>query len=100
MISTFYRTPPEAGSFSDAEGGKDQVQDVVRSGLAGEGVEGPERAIEIEQDHLVGNAAVVGLPGVSQGGESRRNGLVLAEIGEHAGFGGGSAGGQGQDFFA
>jgi len=28
------------------------------------------------------------------------DGLMLAEIGEHAGFGGGSAGGQGQDFFA
>ena len=52
--------------LSDAEGGEDQVQDVVGSGLAGERVQSPERAIEIEQDHLVGNAGGVGCGGVGQ----------------------------------
>lgn len=50
--------------FSDAESGEDQVEDVVGSGLAGERVESPERAIEIEQDHLVRNGGGVGRGGV------------------------------------
>ena len=50
--------------FSDAEGGEDQVEDVVGGGLAGERVESPERAIEIEQDHLVGDGGGVGCGGV------------------------------------
>jgi len=56
--------PDHGALFSDAEGGKDQVEDVVGSGLAGERIEGPEGAIEIEQDHLVGDGGGVGCGGV------------------------------------
>src|ERR1700738_2934651 len=89
----------EEESFSDAEGGEDQIEYVVGGGLAGQRVECPEAAIEIEQDHLMGNSARVGASCVVQGRERGGDGLVVAETGEHAGFGGGAAGSQRQDAF-
>lgn len=86
--------------FSDAEGGEDQVEDVVGGGLAGQGVEGPKGAVEVEQDHLVGDAGVVGAASVFEGGAGGDDGLLLAEVGEEAGFGCGSAGGELKDSFA
>jgi len=53
-ISTLYGTALEAALFPDAEGGKDQMENVVGGGLPGERIQGPECAIEVEQDHLVG----------------------------------------------
>src|SRR5271165_2793903 len=41
--------------LSDAEGAEDQVEDVVGGGGAGNGVEGAEGAVEIEQQHFVGD---------------------------------------------
>ena len=77
----------------DAEGREDEVEDVVGGGLAGEGVEGPEGAIEVEQDHLVGDAGVVCEAAVFESGARDDDGLLLAEVGEEAGFGGSSASG-------
>ena len=48
-----------ARSLPDAERGKDQIQDVVGSGLAGERIESPQRAIKVEQNHLVRNGVGV-----------------------------------------
>ena len=41
--------------------------------MAGERVESPERAIEIEQDHFVGNAGSVSFRCIGQGGERCRS---------------------------
>jgi len=41
--------------FADAEGGEDAVQDVVGGGFAGDGVQRVERAVEIQEEHFVGN---------------------------------------------
>jgi hypothetical protein len=74
MISIFSWKPLNPTLFSDAEGGKDQIQNVVGSGLAGEGVERPKSAVEVQQDHLVGNRVGVGLRGVGQ----RRSAAAMA----------------------
>ena len=55
-------------SLPDAEGGEDQIQDVVGGGLAGQGIEGPESAIEIEQDHLVRDGGLIGAGSICQRG--------------------------------
>ena len=86
--------------LSDAEGAEDEIEDVVGGGLAGEGVEGPEGAVEIEQDHLVRNGGAIGAEGVFERGTSGGDGLVLAEVGEQAGLGSCSAGGELEDLFA
>ena len=86
--------------LADAEGGKDQIEDVVAGGLAGEGVEGPEGAVEVDQDHLMRNVAGVCLGRIGESGACRGNGLLVAQAGEQAGFSGGSAGGEGENSFA
>lgn len=75
-------TPPKCRrgrlrSFSDAEGGEDQIEDVVGRGLPGQGVQGPKRAIEIEQDHLVRDMVLIGRLGISQCGNRSRDRLML-----------------------
>ncbi len=85
----------------DAEGGEDEVEDVVGGGFAGEVVEVAQRGVEVEQEHLVGDALV------DRGGccgkriECSADGLMLAQVGEHAGlfFTAGSAH-EGEDLFA
>ena len=66
--------------FSDAEGGEDEAEDVVGGGGAGEGVEGAEGGVEIEQKHLVRDA-------VGDGGLCRGEGC--AGIAGQPGAGGG-----------
>ncbi len=65
--------------------------------MAGEGVEGPEGAVKVEQDHLVGDAAGVGAGRVADRPERSGNGLVLAQVGEDPGLGGGAARGKRED---
>lgn len=45
----------KVGLLANAELAEDEVEDVVGGGGAGEGVEGVEGFVEIEQDHLVGD---------------------------------------------
>ena len=42
--------------LADAEGGEDAVQDIVRGGDAGDGVDGLEGTVEVEQEEFVGKA--------------------------------------------
>ena len=42
--------------LADAESAEDAVQDVVGGGGAGDGVDGPQRCVEIQQQHLVRDA--------------------------------------------
>ena len=77
--------------FSDAEGGEDQIEDVVWSGLAGERIEGPKSAVKVEQDHLMWNPAGVRLRRVIDPGQSGGHRLVMAQAGQHARLAGGSA---------
>ncbi len=42
--------------LADAEGGEDAVEDVVGGGGAGDGVDGLEGGVEVEQQHFVGDA--------------------------------------------
>ncbi len=44
----------------------------------------PERAVEVEQDHFVGDAVGVGLGRIAERLERRNDRLMLAEVGEHA----------------
>lgn len=81
QFSTFRWLVLEAGLLSDAEGGEDQAQDVVGSGLAGKRVERPERAIKVEKNHFVGNAGGVGFDCVAERGERGDDCLLLTEIG-------------------
>ena len=41
----------------DAERGEDAIQDIVGGGRAGDRVDGPQRGIKIQQQHLVRDAA-------------------------------------------
>lgn len=86
--------------FSDAEGAEDQIENVVGGSLPCQGIESPEGSVKVEQDHLMGDAAVVGMTAVFEGGSCVDNGLLLAKVCEETGFGGGSAGGELEDFLA
>ena len=57
------------GLLADAEFAEDEVEDVVGGGGAGEGIEGAEGFVEIEQDHLVGDRGCRGLAGLDESGE-------------------------------
>lgn len=72
----------EYSLFSNAEGGEDEVENVIGGGLAGERVEGPEGAIEVNQDHLVGDAVVVGAAAIFKSHACCDDALLLAEVGE------------------
>jgi hypothetical protein len=54
------RRSPNVELFSDAEGREDEIENVVRGGLAGEGIESPEGAIKIQQDHFVWDGRRIG----------------------------------------
>lgn len=43
------------GLLADAELAEDEIEDVFGGGGAGEGVEGMEGFVDIEEDHLVGD---------------------------------------------
>lgn len=49
--------------LADAEGGEDAVEDVVGGGGAGEGVEGAEGFVEVEEEHFVGDFLGYGFAG-------------------------------------
>jgi len=66
--------------FADAEGGEDEAEDVVGGGGSGEGVEGAEGGVEVEEDQLVGQAGGVGGVGGVECGEGCRDRLLLAEV--------------------
>ena len=68
------------------------MEDVVGGGGAGEGVEGAEGGVEVEQEHFVGNAVLDGDACGGEGAERLGDGLMLAEVGEQGGFAGGGAG--------
>ena len=70
---------PEVVSLSNAEGGEDAVQDVVRGGLAGEGVEGAQGTVQVGEEELVRDAALVGGLRGYEGFERRLDGLLLTK---------------------
>src|ERR1019366_10784312 len=47
---------PSIDSLPHAERGEDAVENVVRASGAGDGIDRPESGVEIQQQHLVGNA--------------------------------------------
>ena len=73
--------------LSDAEGGEDEVEDVVGGGGAGEGVEAAEGFVEVEEEDLVGELGCDGGAGGFEAGEGGLDGGVLAQGGEGGGFG-------------
>jgi two-component system cell cycle response regulator len=78
--------------FADAEGGEDAGEDVVGSGLAGEGIEGVEGGVEVDEECLVGEAVAVGIGGANQGRKGGFQRLELAWRGERGGVGDGAIG--------
>ena len=61
LISTFLWMVLDSTLLSDAESSKDQVQDVVGGGDAGDFVERAEGSVEIKEEHLVGDAGGYGV---------------------------------------
>ena len=60
------------------------MEDVVGGGLAGEAVEGAQGSVQVGEEELVRDSAVVrGLRG-GQGFQCRLNGLLLAQRVQHA----------------
>src|SRR6266536_1809867 len=74
--------------LSDAERAKDQVENVVGGGGAGDFVERAEGVVEVEEKHLVGDASGNGVGGAVQSGERVGDQFVVADVGEKSGFGG------------
>jgi hypothetical protein len=78
--------------FSDAEGGEDASEDVVGGGGTGEGIEGSEGIVEIEQKKLMGKGLQRGLPGFGECAAGFGEGLGLAEAGNDRRISGGLGG--------
>ena len=72
--------------FSDAEGAEDQVEDVVGGSGSGEGVERMKCFVEVEEDHLVGDALYCGLLSFGEGCDGSDYGLLLAQVGDEGGL--------------
>ena len=70
--------------FSDAERAEDQVEDVVGSGGAGDFIQRTQSAIEVEQEHLVGNFLWNRSPSFIQRANRVGDQLLLAHIGQEA----------------
>ena len=73
-------------SLPDAERREDAVQDVVGGGRAGDGVDGPQRGVEIEQQHLVRDVAAAAPRAFSRYPSDSRRELLVAQAGDEAGF--------------
>src|SRR5271167_2301520 len=54
MISTFYWMALDVILLPNAERGEDEAEDVLGGGGAGNVVQRTQRAVEVEQDHLMG----------------------------------------------
>jgi hypothetical protein len=78
--------------LADAEGAEDAGEDVVGGGGAGEGVEGAEGSVEVEQEDLVGQGGCVGVRCGVEGFEGVGEVLVLAEVVEQGSIGEGACG--------
>src|ERR1019366_1062169 len=72
--------------LSDTEGAEDQAQDVVRGGGAGDVVQGTQRAVEVQQHHLVRYLQRNRAGCLVQRGNSVLHQLLLARVGEKAAF--------------
>ena len=71
--------------LSNAEGGEDEVKDIVGGGGAGELVEGAEGGVEIEEKHLVGSVSGGRLVGLGEGVERGVDSGLLADVGQNRG---------------
>src|ERR1700685_3445390 len=74
------------GLFPDAERREDPVQDIIRRGGAGNGVERPQGGVKIEQQHFVRNPDLGGLAGLGQRLQAFAQQLLVPEAGDEAGF--------------
>src|SRR5208282_1073303 len=70
--------------LSNAESGKDAVQNIVRRRRAGNCVEGLQRAVEIEQQKFVRKIRGGRIAGFFQHGQSFAQQILLAEAGDKA----------------
>ena len=58
---------------------------------SGKVVEGVEAGVEVEHEHLMGDASLDGLAGFGEGGQGAGDGFVLAAVGKDRVFGGGAS---------
>src|ERR1700739_5052159 len=72
--------------LADAEGAKNQVQDVVRGGRAGDFIEWAEGAVEVEEEHFVRDTRGNGIACGREGGKRVTNEFLVANIGQETGF--------------
>src|SRR5690242_16345395 len=72
--------------FSDAKSGKNAVQNVVGRGCAGDSVDGPERSVEIHQEHFVRNAELDRAARVLESFERFFKQILVPQAGDAAAF--------------
>src|ERR1041384_2269637 len=72
--------------FSNTKAAEDQIQNVIRGGLASDGVQRTQRAVEIEHDHLVWNFASHGLARGIKAGDGFFHQALMAHVGEETAF--------------
>src|SRR5438270_1777175 len=83
---TSLRAAAPLRSFSNTKLTEDAVEDVVCRGCAGDGVEWAERAVEVEQEHLVRDVVFRRPFGGGEGGERFANESFVADVGEKSGL--------------
>src|SRR5271166_4185573 len=81
-ICTFPWTALDVALFSNAERTEDEVQDVFGCGGAGNVVQRAQRAVEVEQNHLVGRFQRHGCGGPVERRDSVGYQHLLADIGQ------------------
>ena len=72
--------------LSNTEAAENQIQNVIRGGLAGDGVQRAQCSVEIEHDHLMRDSAFHGLAGIFKAGDGFFHQAPMAHVGEKAAF--------------
>src|SRR5579875_3181729 len=75
-----------AALLADAEGGEDEIQDVVGGGFTGKRIQMAQGGVEVEQQHLMGNLFGNRLLRRGQALQGCRHRLVMANAGKHGVF--------------
>src|SRR5580658_3914248 len=84
--STFPWMISDPTLLSDAEGTEDEVEDVVGGSGAGDFVEGAQGRVEIEEQHLVGDARAYGVGCGVEPSDRIVDKFLVANAGQEPGF--------------
>src|SRR5579863_896590 len=79
---TFCWTTPEVSLFSNAEGTKNQVQNVIGSRGAGDGIKRTKGVVEIEQQHFVWHSSGHSIRGSAKCGKRFLHQPLMTDVGQ------------------